>query len=61
MAGENGQKVALVRAWALTAFGCIAIAAGLLDHNAPAIMVGFATLGTEPQLRAAVNGAINGR
>ena len=57
---SNGGKITLVRAWALTIFGCIAITFGLIDANATAIMVGFATLGTEPQLRAATNGKLNG-
>lgn len=57
---RNGERIALVRAWALTVFGCVAIAVGLWRSDAAAIMVGFSTLGMEPQLRAATGKVLNG-
>jgi hypothetical protein len=41
-----------VRAWAVLIFGVLTIAYGLLTPDAPALMLGFATLGVEPVARA---------
>jgi hypothetical protein len=53
--------LALVRAWVLVAAGLAAIIGGMIHKDAPLTLLGFGALGFEPNVRAAVNGAINGR
>jgi hypothetical protein len=53
--------LALIRAWALTVAGLGAIIGGMIHEDAPLTILGFGALGFEPNIRAAVNGAVNGR
>lgn len=53
--------LATIRAWVLMIFGCVAIIAGILQEEASWVMTGFAVLGTEPTIRAAANGKLNGK
>jgi hypothetical protein len=56
---SNPPNVKLVRAWAVTIFGSVAIVYGMANADPASIMVGFSVLGAEPTARAASN-AING-
>jgi len=46
------MSVTLVRAWAITVMGVIGIFGGIWKREPSWVMVGFAVLGSEPQIRS---------